>query len=199
MAVLAVIAAVAAVASAAATSYAVYNQHENEMKQAKYNEQIQRQNAQIATDQANANYAMQERKVQRFLSMQTAAYGATGVQVGQGSPLEVLGDTAYQGELDAQKQLYEGALKAHGYNTQADYFHWVHDRAKSTEWSDTLISGISAGASTYMGAGGKFGGGGGDSAGTGVGPVGSNVNSYGTGSSLLAGIGKVPKYQAGMP
>jgi len=69
-------------------------------KAEEYNAGVLRANAQ-AVKTANEFDIIQQKKVgRRFVSAQQAAYGASGVKSTEGSPLEVMIDTAAQFELD---------------------------------------------------------------------------------------------------
>lgn len=78
---------------------------------AEYNARIQRENAKIARQQAAAEaerIQMMSRKVQ---GAARAAYGASGVAL-EGSPMEVLRDSAIEAELDVLTAKYQGELSA---------------------------------------------------------------------------------------
>src|SRR4051812_29875151 len=79
-----------------------------------YNAAIGRRNAQIAIDQSAADEARQRRVTDQQIGQIRANYGASGVDMGEGSPLEVLGISAMNGELDAQTIRYHGRLKSIG-------------------------------------------------------------------------------------
>src|SRR5262249_6097014 len=70
-----------------------------------------------------------------------AAYGASGVTA-EGSPLDVLASSAYKAEMDRQTILYDGRIKAMGYEDQA-----ALDRAKA---GNEMMSGIGDAAGILM-------------------------------------------------
>lgn len=77
-------------------------------KAAKYNAEVQRQNAQLADRQAKnvldagtREEQKQKAMTQQLMSKQQAAQAANGVDVTFGSPLDLMVDTAKQGAVDA--------------------------------------------------------------------------------------------------
>ncbi len=75
---------------------------------ARYQAQVDRNNAILADRQAadarergEVELQEQRRKAQQILGKQRAAFASRGVELGVGSPLDIIGDTATFGELDA--------------------------------------------------------------------------------------------------
>ena len=71
---------------------------------------IARSNAQTAVEaaQAEADRVDRARKIQ--MSQATAGYGKSGVQINDGTPIEVLGDTAAEFELERLFQVHKGKV-----------------------------------------------------------------------------------------
>jgi hypothetical protein len=74
----------------------------------KYNAQVQEMNATLserrardAVERGQAEEARKRAEVSRILGQQKAAFAANGVDIGFGSPLDTIVDTATMGELDA--------------------------------------------------------------------------------------------------
>src|SRR5262245_58059242 len=101
-----VVAAAGAVSSGIAQSHA-----------ADYSAQVAQQNAQLAKQQAQQNAEIQAAQARQQLGATAAAYGASGVTA-EGSPLDVLASSAYKAEMDRQTILYDGRIKAMGYEDQ---------------------------------------------------------------------------------
>ncbi len=59
------------------------------------------------------------KQLRGFIGSQRASYAAQGVEIGEGSPLEVQMDTARQGELDALTIRVSAAREAWGFQTAA--------------------------------------------------------------------------------
>jgi hypothetical protein len=106
-----------------------------------------------AADAARAqakNAAAQERdKYRRLASGQRAQYGASGVDVNEGSPIDVLADTDAEGEVSAMQLLYSGELEAWNQKQKA-----AAARSKAT---GSIISGIAGGLSTGLLGASKLG------------------------------------------
>jgi len=85
---------------------------------AAFNAQVQTQNAEIARADARMEAAQVERENYLRLGAIRAAQGASG-GTGAGSVLDVLADTARQGELERQNVIYRGELAARGYTNTA--------------------------------------------------------------------------------
>lgn len=85
-----------------------------------YKAQIAQQNAQIARGQGQAAVEMQQRNAARTTGKMVASYGASGVQMDSGSPLDVLADSAAMATLDKLTLQYNTALKAAGYESQSN-------------------------------------------------------------------------------
>lgn len=83
-----------------------------------YNAAVARNNALAAKQQADANAAAQQRKARLQLGSMRAGYGASGVGL-EGSPLDVIEQSAAMAELDRQNILYGGTLRSQGYESTA--------------------------------------------------------------------------------
>ena len=85
---------------------------------AQYNAAVANNNAIAARQQAEANAAAQQRKARLQIGSMRASYGASGVGL-EGSPLDVIEQSAAMAELDRQNILYGGQLKSQGYQATA--------------------------------------------------------------------------------
>jgi hypothetical protein len=107
-----------AAASAAVGVVSAISQGQQAKGAAEYNAAVANNNAIAARQQADANAAAQQRKARLTLGSMRAGYGAAGVGL-EGSPMDVLEQSASMAELDRQNILYGGALKAQGYESTA--------------------------------------------------------------------------------
>jgi len=108
------------VGSVAGTAFSVYGQIQQGRAQAanlRYQAQLQEHNAKVAENeaklaaqaaQADADTIDRRRKI--FIAQQEANFAARGVTIGEGSTLDVLGDSAAEFELERQNRLHEGEL-----------------------------------------------------------------------------------------
>lgn len=135
------VAAISAISSASAQSSA-----------AKYNAQIARQNADMARQQGEAAQQQQQREAARKLGAMRAAYGASGVDIGSGSPLDVLADSASQAELDRLTIKYNYDARAIGYDNTA----MLEDAKAENAKSSGVLNAIGSAASAFVMTGGTF-------------------------------------------
>jgi len=96
-------------------------------------------NAKLARMQAAASGAQVEQDWRRKIAETKAAYAASGVDVGTGSPLEVVADEATQGALAKRLVLWKGA-------TESQQEKYAGEQAKASSY-------IGAGTSLLTGAG----------------------------------------------
>jgi hypothetical protein len=119
----------------------------------KYNAQVQEMNATLADRRARdavaRGQAEEQRKrteVSRIMGAQKAAMAANGVDVGFGSPLDTLVDTATLGELDAL------TIRSNSYREAYDYKVDAVNRRAGANLS--RMEGQSAKAGSYLDAAG---------------------------------------------
>lgn len=86
-----------------------------------YNAKIAQQNAAMATQQAEADAAEQKRDTVRKLGAMRAGYGASGVAF-EGSPLDILAQSASDAEMDRLNIIYKGKVRAAGYDANAELY-----------------------------------------------------------------------------
>lgn len=92
---------------------------ENKAIAYEYNAKVARQNAVIARQQGVAAVEAQQRQAARAIGSAMASYGASGVQMDVGSPVDVLVDSARMAELDKLTTRYNYELKARGYEADS--------------------------------------------------------------------------------
>jgi hypothetical protein len=81
---------------------------------ADYNAAVNRNNAIQATQAAGQQSVVAQQETNQKLGQQAAAYGASGVDVNTGSPVDVMMNTAAKGRLDAMTLRYGGQVTALG-------------------------------------------------------------------------------------
>lgn len=125
---------------------------------AKYNQQVAENNAIAARSKAAADAAAQNRQARMKLGAMRANYGASGITM-EGSPIEVMAQSAAMAELDRQNILYGGEINAVGFSNTSNL-----EGARATNIQNSmLLNATSSGLSAYSSAGGSFGGGAGSS------------------------------------
>lgn len=134
--VMGVVSAVGAVSQAASARSA-----------ANYNAQVAERNATVARQQAAVNEQAQRRDAYRALGRMRAGYGAAGVAT-EGTPLDVLENSAAEAELDALNIRYKGQLASMGYGEEANL---QRSRGKSA-----MTAGVFKAGTALLGAGGAY-------------------------------------------
>ncbi|MDD3238224.1 MAG: hypothetical protein PHV37_09035 [Candidatus Gastranaerophilales bacterium] len=127
-----IILAVSLAATAASTTLGVVSSVEQgkaQQAQYDYQTQVAANNAKIAENNAAAQrqQGIEESRMQRIKTMQAvgsqqAAMAANGLDVTQGTPLDVIEDTAAMGELDALNTQYNYEEKARAYYQKSNNF-----------------------------------------------------------------------------
>lgn len=160
----AIIGIAASVAVAGVSAYAQYQQGQAQSQALKYNAKVADNQAIAAQQQAQYIADQQRDQTRRVLARQRALYGTAGVDVGVGSPLMVLADSAREGELNAQATLASGTARAQGFQAQAQLDRYMAGQAQTAGnigAGVSLLSGLgSAGAQYYRYAGTSPSGGG---------------------------------------
>jgi len=109
----------------------------------KYNAAVNERNAAASLQQAQATAQIQQEQARKALGQTTAAYGASGVAM-EGTPLDVLANSASMAERDRQNIIYKGKLQAAGYQDQAQLDRYSATNALNEGWgkaSGILLSG----------------------------------------------------------
>lgn len=121
-----------AVAGTAMSAVSAITQGQSEASADKYNASIASQNAISVQQQAEGAAQIQQEQAKRTLGAATAAYGASGIVSGTGTPLDVLANSAGAAERDRQNIIYKGQLQAAGYEDQSSL-----DRSAATNALDS--------------------------------------------------------------
>jgi hypothetical protein len=145
-------AALPVVLMAASTAMAVagaVKQGQAASQAANYNSQLATQNAGIAAAQGEAAAQAQSRDSQRRIGAETAAYGASGVQMSDGSPADVLADSARSAALDNLTVKYNYQLRGMGYQNQANLESSNSSNASAAGYLRAIGAGAGGAALTY--------------------------------------------------
>lgn len=118
----------ATIASTALSAYGAIQQSRAQAAQAKYNAAVARnnqviaqQNAQDALDRGAAE-EQQRKKTQMLIGQQRTSLAAQGADLSSGSALDLVGDVAATGELDALTIRRNAALEARRYQIEGANF-----------------------------------------------------------------------------
>lgn len=154
-----------------------------EQNQAKYNSAVARNNATMAEYQAqdaiargNKEAEDHSRKVAQLGGTQRNTMAAHGLDLSEGTPLDILSDTEVMGKYDqdtikynASKQAWASRVEASNFNSQAGMFDTQAKNSNpSKAFSNSLLVGSLSAASKWYSMGQGLGGGGGSGGFSGV-------------------------------
>lgn len=128
-------------ATAAVSTVAAVRQGQAAANAAQFNSDVALRNAAISDAQGQAAVEAQQRDAQRRIGSAVAAYGASGVQLSEGSPTDVLAESARMAALDAATLRYNYRLKGLGLQTQAS----LDSANASNSRTAAVLNGLGAG------------------------------------------------------
>lgn len=97
-------------------------QYDYQAKVAQNNAKIAEENARRTRQQGIEEERLQRIKTQRNVASQMSSMASNGIDVTQGTAVDVLADTSAMGELDALQTRYNYEAKAQGYDVEAGNF-----------------------------------------------------------------------------
>lgn len=131
--------------------------YQSQAAASRYNAQVSRDQAEQALGVSSSQQRQLRREARQLAGRQRAAAAQSGVGFG-GSNADMLEKTETLSELDVLNVAYEGALRAHGYSTQAqlDEFNAVtYDRqAKGAKRAGYLGAASAIATGGYLASGG---------------------------------------------
>jgi hypothetical protein len=101
--------------------------------------------------QTASQEAMFRKQTKKFMGDQRTAYGASGVTQ-EGSPIDVMAETAGQAEYDALQLRNEGLFRAGQYRREAGMAGGKADAIKRARPLQLASSALGGGANSYMAA-----------------------------------------------
>lgn len=124
-----VVSAIAAATSTAVSMVAANKQAKSQQAMYDYQAKVAEQNRKIAQENAadERQQGIEEARLQRYKTIQKvgaqqAAMAANGIDVSQGTAVDVIDDTATIGELDALQTRYNYERRAQAYEAEAGNF-----------------------------------------------------------------------------
>jgi hypothetical protein len=112
---------------------------------AQYNAKVAENSATAERERAGYEANMKRDEVRRVIGAQRAAGAASGLDITQGTPVAVLGDSMKSGELDVLARLYSGDAAATAYKNDANRFRAEGKAAQTAGFINagtSLISGF---------------------------------------------------------
>ena len=107
-----VISVVATVAAAAASAYAQYQAGQTQAKILKYSAKAAENQARAAREAADIRAKQEEKRLNMIRARARANAGASGVEVGEGSPLLVMLENARQAQYEVDLIRYSGEVQS---------------------------------------------------------------------------------------
>lgn len=144
------VALIATAAAATVSAVGMISSGNAQARASNYNAEVEKQNGEMARQSAAAQAQQVERDNARKMGQITAAYGASGIDPNQGSPLDVMADVADEGELSKRLVLYQGEVDARA-GLQRAQIDTMQGRAAQT-------AGYVNAGSTLLSAGGRIAG-----------------------------------------
>lgn len=135
---------VLAVAGTAMTAIGQIRQGQAAKAAADYNAQVANNNAIVAEQQSQSQAMVQGRRAMMQNGGLLANMAANGVEVGEGSPIDILSQSAANAEMDRQNIIYNGRVKAQSLRNQAQLDTFQGETAQSNGFmsaAGTLLSG----------------------------------------------------------
>lgn len=146
--------AAVALVGTAASAYATYSSGQAQAEASDHNARLADMQAQQARDAAKIDAENQAEIAKRAQAGVRARIAASGVEMGEGSPLLVLMDNARQASLENQRILYGGELRAQGLEANAALSRYSAGRYREAGGFGAginLLSGIGKTGSQYFG------------------------------------------------
>lgn len=147
--------------STAVSVVGALRQGKSQQQAAGYNAAVADRNAEVARQQSRQEAAQIDRRNRLRIGAARASVGASG-GTAEGSAIDVLGDMVAQGELERQQALYQGELRAMGFQDTASLERARGRDARSaarTRAGTALLSGAGQAYSQYSDLSGGTGGG----------------------------------------
>jgi hypothetical protein len=126
---------------------------ESQKQAADYNAKVMEAQAQSERDAAKFEENRQREQAAKMRARQRVAYLASGVDLSEGTPLEVLGAQAGEMEMDALAIRYSGEVKAKQSESQAAIYRMQGRQAQKAgviNAGSSLLTGVGSVATTLM-------------------------------------------------
>ena len=112
--------AAAVIGTSALQAYGQYTDGKFQASVANQNAKINEDAALDAINKGNAQAQEQRRRTRQLAGTQAATMSASGIDLSTAGALDILGDTAAMGELDALTMVNNASREAYGYRMQAE-------------------------------------------------------------------------------
>lgn len=153
MGFLAIIGLIVSMVSAIGGAMAAKDAGEAQKAAADYNAKVLEAQAQSEREAAAFEETQQREKAAKMRARQRVAYLASGVDLSEGTPLEVLGQQAGEMEMDALTIRYNGEIKAKQSESQAAIYRMQGAQAKKAGYTNagsSLLTGVGSMATSII-------------------------------------------------
>lgn len=120
------------------------------------NAEQSRINAGVALNASEAEAARTQQATRRRVATAANQAGASGIDPGFGSPLDVMADISAEGALDAQIQRWKGSNQGRSYLAQASGYEQRANAAEAAG-SDAFTGGLIRAGTTVLGGAARYG------------------------------------------
>lgn len=128
--------------------FTAYQEGQQQAALAEYNAEVMKQQARQEEEAAKIEALRMQKEKDRFLATQRAAYSASGFTL-EGSPMEVMANTAGQFEYDIALNTYNRQLKVWQARSQAGLYGYQASAAKRAGTMGMIGAGL-GGATSYF-------------------------------------------------
>jgi hypothetical protein len=142
------------IVGAAMTAAGAINTAATNKNVADYNAKVGRQNATTVEQQAQVQAQIQSRRAYLQQGQAIAGYAANGGATSEGSPLEILQQSAQNAEADRQNIIYNGQVKATSLRNGASLDDYSGDAAMTTGYLSAAGALAGGAAKAYSGGAG---------------------------------------------
>lgn len=153
MGFLAIIGLIVSMVSAIGGAMAAKDAGEAQKAAADYNAKVLEAQAQSEREAAAFEETQQREQAAKMRARQRVAYLASGVDLSEGTPLEVLGQQAGEMEMDALTIRYNGEIKAKQSESQAAIYRMQGAQAKKAGYTNagsSLLTGVGSMATSII-------------------------------------------------
>jgi len=140
-----------ALAGTAMSAYSQYEQGKSQQRWSEYNAAIAERDAESARQSAEYEAGLTRKEKEKTLARQRALYGKAGVTL-EGSPLEMMAETAGEYEMDALMIERGGKLESQRYRSEAQLSRMKGSAAKRAGYygaGSTLLTGMGKAGTAY--------------------------------------------------
>lgn len=139
------------VVSAAVSATAAIQQGQAQKNAAEYNAKVQEQAAHDALQRGSDEAAANQDRTRRLIATQRAGFGASGLDISSGSPLDILTETAGLGKLDSLRLINNAQREGQGLMAQSEITKYQGDQAQTAGYMNAAATILGSASNGYFG------------------------------------------------